>query len=84
MSSLKFGPGSEELQRIVEQGAFMLTEFHNQFKKDKKSPHTDFWQRELAGFRENLRQTYGMPTANLIVEMVCKKTGLELPKPRTI
>lgn len=72
-------PSPEHLQRIVQQGAYILTAFHRELAKDKNSRHTEFWRKEAASFRHNIKDIYGSPTAITVAELVQKHTGLQFP-----
>ena len=60
----------------MEQGAFLLKAFHQEFAKDKRSRQTEFWRGELAGWRNTVHSIYGAAVAQDIIDRARHQTNL--------
>jgi hypothetical protein len=69
---------AETINRLVEQGEFLLKSFHDEHQKDPKGMETEFARGELAGWRSTLHTLYG-DCAEDIVSRVTTRTRLTIP-----
>ncbi len=69
---------AETINRLVEQGAFLLKSFREEQLKDPAGMETEFARGELIGWRSTLHTLY-RDYAEDIVERVVIKTGLSVP-----
>jgi hypothetical protein len=69
---------AETINRLVEQGEFLLKSFRDAQLKDPAGMETEFARGELIGWRRTLHTLY-RDYAEDIVERVVTKTGLNVP-----
>jgi hypothetical protein len=69
---------AETINRLVEQGEFLLKNFHDEHQKDPAGAETEFARGELIGWRSTLHTLY-REYAEDIVNRVVAKTGLTTP-----
>jgi|SRR5579859_4042838 len=72
-------PTPETVRRLLEQGVNTLTTFHDAYKKDKNSLHTEFWRGNLTGWRHTLVSAYGGAEAENMILEVAKRANLPIP-----
>ena len=73
---------AETLNRLVNQGEFILKTYHAEHEKDPAGDETEFLRGNLAGWRETLQTLYH-DDAEEIVERVAAKTHLDVPDSRS-
>ena len=69
---------AETINRLVEQGEFLLKSFHDEHQKDPAGLETEFARGELIGWRSTLHTLY-REYAEDIVERVVARTQLSIP-----
>jgi hypothetical protein len=69
---------AETINRLVEQGEFLLKSFHDEHQKDPAGLETEFARGELIGWRATLHTLY-RDYAEDIVNRVVARTHLTLP-----
>ena len=69
---------AETINRLVEQGEFLLKSFHDEQQKDPKGVETEFARGELVGWRCTLHTLY-RDCAEDIVTRVITRTHLAIP-----
>jgi hypothetical protein len=69
---------AETINRLVEQGEFLLKSFHDEYGKDSAGMETEFARGELIGWRSTLHTLYG-EYAEDIVNRVVVRTRLSIP-----
>jgi hypothetical protein len=69
---------AETINRLVEQGEFLLKSFHNEHQKDPEGVETEFARGELIGWRSTLHTMY-RDCAEDIVNRVSTRTRLTIP-----
>jgi len=69
---------AETINRLVEQGEFLLKSFHDEQQKDPKGVETEFARGELVGWRCTLHTLY-RDCAEDIVTRVITRTRLAIP-----
>ncbi len=69
---------AETINRLVEQGEFLLRSFHDEQLKDAAGMETEFARGELIGWRSTLHTLY-RDYAEDIVTRVASRTGLSVP-----
>ena len=69
---------AETINRLVEQGEFLLKSFHDEHEKDPAGLETEFARGELMGWRSTLHTLY-REYAQDIVERVVARTRLTVP-----
>ena len=69
---------AETINRLVEQGEFLLKSFHDEHQKDPAGMETEFARGELMGWRSTLHTLY-RDYAEDIVNRVLTRTHLTLP-----
>ena len=69
---------AETINRLVEQGEFLLKSLHNEHQKDSAGVETEFARGELIGWRSTLHTLYG-DYAEDIVTRVVTRTRLSIP-----
>jgi hypothetical protein len=69
---------AETINRLVEQGAFLLKSFHDEHQKDPAGMETEFARGELIGWRSTLHTLY-RDCAEDIVTRVVTRTRLSIP-----
>ena len=69
---------AETINRLVEQGEFLLKSFHDEHQKDPAGLETEFARGELIGWRSTLHTLY-REYAEDIVERVVARTRLTIP-----
>jgi len=69
---------AETINRLVEQGEFLLKSFHDEHQKDPAGVETEFVRGELIGWRSTLHTLY-RDYAEDIVNRVVARTSLTLP-----
>ena len=74
---LKF-QNAETINRLVEQGEFLLKRFHDEHEKDPRGVETEFVRGELIGWRSTLHTLY-RDYAEDIVDRVVTRTRLTIP-----
>jgi hypothetical protein len=72
---------AETINRLVNQGEFILKTYHAEYEKDPAGGETEFLRGNLAGWRETLHTLYH-DGAEEIVERVAAKTHLDVPDSR--
>jgi len=74
---LKF-QNAETINRLVEQGEFLLKRFHDEHEKEPTGVETEFVRGELTGWRSTLHTLY-RDYAEDIVDRVVTRTRLTIP-----
>jgi hypothetical protein len=69
---------AETINRLVEQGEFLLKSFHDEREKDPAGMETEFARGELMGWRSTLHTLY-RGCAEDIVTRVVTRTRLSIP-----
>ena len=69
---------AETINRLVEQGEFLLKSFHDEHQKDPAGVETEFARGEVTGWRTTLHTLY-RDYAEDVVNRVLAKTGLTIP-----
>ena len=69
---------AETINRLVEQGEFLLKSFHDEHQKDPAGVETEFARGELIGWRSTLHTLY-RDCAEDIVNRVVIRTQLTIP-----
>jgi hypothetical protein len=69
---------AETINRLVEQGEFLLKSFHDERLKDPAGVETEFARGELIGWRSTLHTLY-RDYAEDIVNRVVSRTRLTIP-----
>jgi hypothetical protein len=69
---------AETINRLVEQGEFLLKSFHAEHEKDPAGMETEFARGELIGWRSTLHTLY-RDYAEDIVNRVLARTRLTIP-----
>jgi hypothetical protein len=69
---------AETINRLVEQGEFLLKSFHEEYRKDPAGVETEFARGELMGWRGTLHTLYS-DGAEDIVCRVAARTRLSIP-----
>ena len=69
---------AETINRLVEQGEFLLKSFHDEHQKDPSGVETEFARGELMGWRGTLHTLY-RDYAEDIVNRVVSRTQLTIP-----
>jgi hypothetical protein len=69
---------AETINRLVEQGEFLLKIFHDERQKDAAGVETEFARGELLGWRSTLHTLY-RDYAEDIVDRVVARTHLTIP-----
>jgi len=69
---------AETINRLVEQGEFLLKCFHDEHQKDPAGVETEFARGELMGWRRTLHTLY-RDYAEDIVNRVVSRTQLTIP-----
>jgi hypothetical protein len=69
---------AETINRLVEQGEFLLKNFHDEHQKDAAGVETEFARGELIGWRSTLHTLYH-EYAEDIVNRVVTRTRLTIP-----
>jgi hypothetical protein len=69
---------AETINRLVEQGEFLLKSFHDEHEKDPAGVETEFARGELIGWRGTLHILY-RDYAEDIVKRVVARTRLTIP-----
>jgi hypothetical protein len=69
---------AETINRLVEQGEFLLKCFHQEREKDPAGMETEFARGKLIGWRSTLHTLY-RNSAEDIVNRVVARTGLTIP-----
>ncbi|MFZ0770508.1 MAG: hypothetical protein WCA49_02940 [Candidatus Sulfotelmatobacter sp.] len=69
---------AETINRLVEQGEFLLKSFHDEHQKDPAGVETEFARGELIGWRSTLHTLY-RDYAEDIVNRVLTRTRLTIP-----
>jgi hypothetical protein len=69
---------AETINRLVEQGEFLLKSFHEEYRKDPSGVETEFARGELIGWRSTLHTLY-RDYAEDIVNRVVTRTSLSIP-----
>ena len=69
---------AETINRLVEQGEFLLKGFHDEHQKDPEGGETEFARGELVGWRSTLHTLY-RDCAEDIVSRVITRTHLAIP-----
>ncbi len=69
---------AETINRLVEQGEFLLRSFHDEHRKDPAGAETEFARGEVIGWRSTLHTLY-RDYAEDIVDRVVTRTRLSLP-----
>jgi hypothetical protein len=69
---------AETINRLVEQGEFLLKSFHDEHEKDPAGVETEFARGELIGWRSTLHTLY-RDYAEDIVNRVVTRTRLTIP-----
>jgi hypothetical protein len=69
---------AETINRLVEQGEFLLKSFHDERQKDPAGMETEFARGELMGWRSTLHTLYH-DYAEEVVNRVVTRTRLEIP-----
>jgi hypothetical protein len=69
---------AETINRLVEQGEFLLKSFHDEHEKDPAGMETEFARGELIGWRSTLHTLY-RDYAEDIVNRVVARTRLSIP-----
>ena len=69
---------AETINRLVEQGEFLLKSFHDEHQKDPAGVETEFARGELIGWRSTLHTLY-RDRAEDIVTRVATRTRLTIP-----
>jgi Tfp pilus assembly protein PilV len=72
-------PDAKTVNRLVEQGEFLLKTFHQEYAKDRTSRETEFSRGNLAGWRHTLHTIYGDGEASAIIDRVRNSTKLPIP-----
>jgi hypothetical protein len=70
---------AETINRLVEQGEFLLKSFHDERQKDPAGVETEFARGELIGWRNTLHILF-REYAEEIVSRVVARTRLSLPE----
>jgi len=73
---------AETINRLSEQGEFILKTYHAEYEKDPAGHKTEFLRGNLAGWRETLHSLYH-DGAEEIVKSVVAKTRLDVPDSRS-
>jgi hypothetical protein len=74
---------AETINRLVEQGEFLLKCFHDEHERDPASLETEFVRGELTGWRSTLHTLY-RDRAEDIVNRVVARTRLTVPDGETL
>jgi hypothetical protein len=69
---------AETINRLVEQGEFLLKIFHDEYRKDPAGVEAEFARGELIGWRSTLHTLY-RDYAEDIVNRVVTRTRLPIP-----
>ncbi len=69
---------AETINRLVEQGEFLLKSFHDEHQRDPEGAETEFVRGELVGWRSTLHTLY-RDCAEDIVNRVTARTCLAIP-----
>ncbi len=69
---------AETINRLVEQGEFLLKSFHDEHQKDPAGVETEFARGELMGWRSTLHTLY-RDYGEDIVNRVVSRTQLTIP-----
>ena len=69
---------AETINRLVEQGEFLLKSFHDEHQNDPAGAETEFARGELIGWRSTLHTLY-RDYAEDIVNRVVTRTRLTIP-----
>jgi hypothetical protein len=69
---------AETINRLVDQGEFLLKSFHDEHRKDPAGLETEFARGELIGWRSTLHTLY-RDYAEDIVNRVVTRTRLTIP-----
>ena len=69
---------AETINRLVEQGEFLLKSFHDERQKDPAGMETEFARGELRGWRSTLHTLY-RDYAEDIVNRVASRTSSTIP-----
>jgi hypothetical protein len=69
---------AENINRLVEQGEFLLKSFHDEHQRDPAGVETEFARGELMGWRSTLHTLY-RDYAEDIVNRVIASTRLTIP-----
>jgi hypothetical protein len=69
---------AESINRLVEQGEFLLKSFHDEHQNDPAGVETEFARGELIGWRSTLHTLY-REDAEDIVNRVVTRTRLSVP-----
>ena len=69
---------AETINRLVEQGEFLLKSFHDEHQRDPAGVETEFARGELVGWRSTLHTLY-RDYAEDIVNRVVSRTQLTIP-----
>ena len=69
---------AETINRLVEQGEFLLKSFHDEHQRDPAGVETEFARGELVGWRSTLHTLY-RDYAEDIVSRVVTRTRLTIP-----
>ena len=69
---------AETINRLIEQGEFLLKSFHMEYEKNPAGYEAEFLRGDLAGWRDTLHTLYHN-CAEDIVDRVLAKTCLAIP-----
>jgi hypothetical protein len=69
---------AETINRLVEQGEFLLKSFHDEHQKDSAGVETEFARGELIGWRRTLHTLYGDYGEDIVTRVVTR-TRLSIP-----
>jgi hypothetical protein len=78
MTTMRLMQNAETINRLVEQGEFLLKSYHLEYEKDPASCETEFLRGDFAGWRDTLHTLYH-DSAEQIVDRVLAKTCLAIP-----
>ena len=77
-TTMRLMQNAETINRLVEQGEFLLKAFHAAFEKDPAATETEFLRGDFAGWRDTLHTLYH-ESGEEIVDRVLAGTGLTIP-----
>lgn len=72
-------PTDESVRRLVDEGHYLLKQYHKEYENDPDSHATEFWRGNLAGFRHAVESMYGGQGVSNILRRIRTASGLGIP-----
>ena len=71
-------PDTETVNRLVQQGKFLLKAFHEEYAKDRTGRDTEFYRGNITGWRLTL-QAFFPDFAEQVIDRARSESGLAIP-----